>query len=401
MASTQRLVDAALAVLLVGLGVIWARAASDGPGSVLGVLLVAGAVAAILVTGRVRRREPVPVFVALAVGSVAVWWASGADAWGVLGAAAVFFVEAYEQRVRLRGPAVLGGSLVLMALTVVADDSWADRALAAASLAGVIGWARGVRTERLYREGLLQRALDAERERDLRAEQAVAQERARIARDIHDVVSHSLAVVVVQASGAQRVADRQPEQAKAALAVIAETARGALTEMRAMLQVLRSEGPSSRQGAPSPGLPDIDALVSDLSVRGLPVELTTTGTPYSLGPGPELALYRVAQEALTNALKHGGRATPTTMAIHYGPEALVVEVANPLAGAELAPGILPVPAVPGSGSGQAGMRERLALYGGTLDAGVQGIGYLVRASIPRNAGPRSAVDVGIDSGGTP
>ena len=190
---------------------------------------------------------------------------------------------------------------------MVADDSWADRAIAAASLAGVIGWARGVRTERLYRAGLLQRAEDAERERDLRAEQAVAQERARIARDIHDVVSHSLAVVVVQAAGAERVADRQPERAREALGVIAETARGALTEMRAMLQVLRSGDAAGRDGAPSPGLPDIEALVSELSGRGLPVQLSTTGTPYSLGPGRELALYRVAQESLTNALKHGGR----------------------------------------------------------------------------------------------
>ena len=256
----------------------------------------------------------------------------------MLGAAAVFFVEAYEERVRLRQALVVGGALALLGLTVVADDSWADRAMAAASLAGVIGWARGVRTERLYRAGLLQRAEDAERERDLRAEQAVAQERARIARDIHDVVSHSLAVVVVQASGAERVAERQPERAKEALGVIAETARGALTEMRAMLQVLRSEGPAAREGSPSPGLPDIDDLVSELSGRGLPVQLSTTGTPYSLGPGRELALYRVAQESLTNALKHGGRVEPTTLAIHYDPEALVVEVANPLPDLGLPPG---------------------------------------------------------------
>ena len=245
--------DGLLAVSLVALGVLWVRSAADGTGAVFGVLLVVGSAVAILVTGRFRRRDPAPLFVALAVGSVVVWWATDADAWIVLGPAAVFFVEAYEERVRLRHALVVGGTLVLLGLTVVADDSWADRAIAAVSLAGVIGWARGVRTERQYRAGLLQRAEDAERERDLRAEQAVAQERARIARDIHDVVSHSLAVVVVQASGAERVADRQPERAKEALGVIAETARGALTEMRAMLQVLRSGDGGGRDGSPEPG----------------------------------------------------------------------------------------------------------------------------------------------------
>ena len=255
--------------------------------------------------------------------------------------------------------------------------------------------------EKWYRAGLLQRAEDAERERDLRAVQAVAEERARIARDIHDVVSHSLAVVVVQASGAERVAERQPERAKEALGLIAETARGALTEMRAMLQVLRSGDGGGRDDAPSPGLPDIDALVAELSGRGLPVELSTTGIPYSLGPGSELALYRVAQESLTNALKHGGRTEPTTLAIHYDPDALVVEVVSPLPDPALTPGAVPVPAVPGSGSGQAGMRERLALYGGTLEAGVQGSRYRVGASIPRNAPTGAAPASAPDTGGSP
>jgi signal transduction histidine kinase len=360
--------------------------------------LVVLALVAILVMGSFRRRDPVPVFVALAVGSAVVWWASGADAWGLLGACAVFFVEAYEERVRLRQALVVGGSLVLLVLQVVTDDSWLDLVVAAASLAGVIGWGRGVRTERLYRAGLLQRAEDAERERDLRAEQAVAQERARIARDIHDVVSHSLAVVVVQASGAQRIAERQPERAREALGVIADTARGALTEMRAMLQVLRSGDGSGREDAPSPGLPDIEGLVSDVSGRGLPVELSTSGAPYSLGPGRELALYRVAQESLTNALKHGGRAEPTTLAIHYDPGNLVVEVVNPLPDAA---GAVPVPVVPGSGSGLAGMRERLALYGGTLDAGVQGGRYRVRAGLPRTAPMGAPLASAPDPGGTP
>jgi signal transduction histidine kinase len=397
---SARLVDGVLLLAVVAVGVLWAREAWRQNPSLFPALAVVGVFVVILVTGRGRRRDPLPVFVALLVGSLVLFWVSGNAPWETLVLAAVFFVLAYEERPRLRLWLVAVTSLALV-LEGLRLEAWTDRIEWVVLVLAVIGWAQGVRASRLYRAGLVKRAEDAERERDLRAAQAVAQERARIARDIHDVVSHSLAVVVVQAAGAERIADKRPDLAKEALGVIAETARGALTEMRALLAVLRDGDGANRAGAPSPGLAQIEELASELSARGLQVRTSTSGTPYNLGAGAELATYRLVQESLTNALKHGGRAEPTTLAIRYDPDALVVHVTNPIPDTARTGGEEAVPLVPGSGTGQIGMRERLALYGGALTTGVEGTHYRVLARIPRTTASGSGAELTLDQRGKP
>lgn len=375
-------IDVVLVLVLVALGVEWGAAALDLGGPLRAALGVAAPLGVVLGVGTRRRRDPLPAVVALAVSSVVVSWASGAGAWAVLGPSAVFLAGAHEARPRVRQAVTIAGSAALAVAAALTARDWLSWALDMVALAAVVGWARGIRVRRLYQEGLRRRAEDAERERDLRAAQAVAEERARIARDIHDIVSHSLAVVAVQAGGAQRIAERDPERAKEALGVIADTARGALAEMRALLQVLRSGDPSDAPGSPSPGLAEIDSLASGLAARGVPVDLQVTGTPFRLGAGAELAVHRVAQESLTNAVKHGGGG-PVRLRLDYQPDALLVTVANPLPTGERQ-------LVPGSGSGLAGMRERLALYGGSLAAGPVGDRFEVRARIPRTEPPTPA-----------
>ncbi len=222
---SARLVDWYLGLTVVALGLLWSVAAYPQDSSALPVLVVCVVFVAILVTGRFRRRDPLPLFIVLVVGALLITWVSGEPTW-VLVLAAAFMVQAYEDRRRLRWWLVglTGGALVLAGLRL--EGGWAERIESAVVVLAVIGWGQGVRASRLYRGELVQRAESAERERDLRAAQAVAAERARIARDIHDVVSHSLAVVVVQAAGAERVAEKQPEVAREALNTIAETGRG-------------------------------------------------------------------------------------------------------------------------------------------------------------------------------
>lgn len=385
-------VDLVLALLVV----LWAvagylpleqRLGSPTAATALGVVALA-----VILTGRGRRTHPLPVIATLTIAPLLLSVAAGYEMLQIPLLAAAFMAQAYEPNQRRRAVIVVVASASVLALAVW--DLGLNEALpSVALLLAVIGWGSGVRSSRRYRESLVRRAEDAERERDLRAARAVAEERARIARDIHDVVSHSLAVVVVQAAGARRVADRDPERAKQALDVIAETARGALTEMRAMLQVLRSPDADQSPAAPSPGLPEIDSLAADMTARGLTLEVTTTGTPFRLKPGAELAMYRVIQESLTNALKHGDRSRAARLTLRYEPDALTAVVVNARSGES----DHEQPLVPGSGSGQRGMRERLGLYGGTLELGGSDSEYWTRASIPREegraepAGPRTEV----------
>jgi signal transduction histidine kinase len=371
-------VDALLVIGLSAFGIAWGLGAHESGGPLQLVLGVVGPLLAVIATGRRRRRDPLPVVIALAIAAGVISLASGAYAWSVLGLAGVFMVTAYEPRARVRGWVLAIVVATLIVLHALTSADWVGLALNIVLLAAVIGWAWGTRTSRLYQESLRQRAEEAERERDLRAAQAVAQERARIARDIHDIVSHSLAVVAVQASGAQRIADRDPQRAKEALGVIADTARGALTEMRALLQVLRTPDGESAGSAPAPGLVEINAMVADLVARGVPVRQQVTGSPFRMGTGAELAVHRVVQEALTNAVKHGDVSQPVLLQMDYEQGELQVSVVNQLPD-DPADG----PRIPGSGLGLAGMAERLALYGGSLQAGPIGTEFQVRASIPR------------------
>jgi len=215
-----------------------------------------------------------------------------------------------------------------------------------------------------------------EREHAQRERVAVGEERARIARELHDVVAHSVGVMVVQAQGAGRVLDRDPERAREALEAIERTGRTALEEMRRSLGVLRRPDAGAPL-APQPGIDALGALVEQARQSGLTVELITEGEPAPLPAGVDLSAYRIVQEALTNTLKHAGP-VHARVAVRYGDRRLKLQISDDGAPGRGSNGI---PST--GGQGLIGMRERVALYGGDLQAEhrPQG-GFLVRASLP-------------------
>jgi signal transduction histidine kinase len=216
------------------------------------------------------------------------------------------------------------------------------------------------------------RAQVAERERDLAAREAVVEERARIARELHDVIAHHVSMIVLQAGAERRVLDGSNASTRDVLETVERTGRSALTEMRRLLGMLRAE--TSEPLTPQPGLSDVPALVAQLHEAGLPVEVQVEGERRELPVGIDLSAYRIVQEALTNALKHAGDAK-ASVSIRYRPDSLELEISDDGAGTEkpLASG----------GHGLVGMRERVALYGGRLDVGRRpGGGFAVRVLLP-------------------
>ena len=233
------------------------------------------------------------------------------------------------------------------------------------------------------------RLLRLQAEHEAATEAAVQQERARIATELHDVVTHNVSVMIVQAGAARQVLGRSPDQARAALLAVDSSGRAAMAELRHLLGLLSPPDPAGEPAAdqhgaeelrPQPGLARLVALVDRVRSAGLPVELDVSELPRDLQPGLEVAAYRIVQEALTNVIKHAGK--PRT-SVRVGGEAgaLVIEVAD--AGRSMTV-VGPVgPSLPGSGRGLLGMRERAALYGGDLQAGPRsGGGWLVTARLP-------------------
>ena len=202
---------------------------------------------------------------------------------------------------------------------------------------------------------------------------AAADERRRIAREMHDVVAHSVSVMVVQAGGARRILDRDPERAVEAAARIEEVGRAALTEMRRLLGVMH-HGEEEAGRAPQPTLRELDALVDRARAAGLPVTLVVEGSPRPLPAGKDLAAYRVVQEALTNAIKHA-RGAPTSVIVRWEPSALELEIVDTGAGRVVNGN--------GAGHGLVGMEERMRLYDGSVRAGTRpGGGFAVVARLP-------------------
>jgi signal transduction histidine kinase len=200
----------------------------------------------------------------------------------------------------------------------------------------------------------------------------VAEERARISRELHDVVAHSVSVIVVQAQAAQRLIDGEQQEARRALGSIEMSGRQALVELRRMLGILRRTGEESAL-APQPDLRQLNALVEQVRESGLPVELSIEGAAKSLPPGVDLSAYRIVQEALTNTLKHAGPAG-ARVAVRYRDDEIELEVVDD--GTATGEG-------GGAGHGLIGMRERAVLYGGTLESGKREVGgYFVRARFP-------------------
>ncbi|MEO3746909.1 sensor histidine kinase [Plantactinospora sp. B5E13] len=233
---------------------------------------------------------------------------------------------------------------------------------------------RTVHARRASLGALEERARVAEENQRALADQAVADERRRIARELHDVVAHHVSVMGVLATGARRVLSRDPTATDGALGTIEETSRTTLRELRRLLDVLRTDAEPAADLAPQPGLAGIEALVEQVREAGLPVTLRVDGTPGPLDPGVALTIYRIVQEALTNTLKHAGTAT-AQVRLSFGVYWLIVEVSDTGRG--------PTPEQSRVGHGLVGMRERVALYGGTLRTGPRpGGGYRVYAKMP-------------------
>ncbi|KUL55325.1 histidine kinase [Streptomyces sp. NRRL F-4489] len=251
----------------------------------------------------------------------------------------------------------------------------------------VLAWVLGdsIRTRRAYWAQLEEKATRLEREREAQSRIAVAAERARIARELHDVVAHNVSVMVVQADGAAYVMDTAPDQARQALETISGTGRQALAEMRRLLGVLRTgEQAEGGEYVPQPGVEQLADLIDQVRGAGLPVDFRVTGEPRALPSSVELTAYRIVQEALTNTRKHGGPGVSATVRLTYRDDDLDLLVEDDGRGAQHK--LYESGGEDGLGHGLIGMRERVGMVGGLLDAGPRpGGGFRVNAVLPLKA----------------
>jgi signal transduction histidine kinase len=337
-----------------------------------------------------RRQHPVGAFAAsLLVGGIQVLAGFRLTTADLAVVVLLYTLAAYcPRRVSRNGLilCLLGGAVAIARWhpTGVSVSNWVMGATIGFAGPSLIAWAIGdsMRNRRAYYAALEDRAARLERERDAQAQIAAAAERARIARELHDVIAHNVSVMVVQADGASYALDRSPERARQALAAISSTGRQALDEMRHMLGVLRSADEPAGVD-PIPGLGQLDELLDQTRASGLAVSFSVQGVPGPLPSGVALAAYRTVQEALTNVRKHGGPAARAEVVLRYCEDALVLKITDDGRGAAAVSD--------GAGHGLIGMRERVAVYGGTLEAGPRpGGGYQVTARLPLALGPSPA-----------
>jgi signal transduction histidine kinase len=244
-----------------------------------------------------------------------------------------------------------------------------------------VAWAvgDGNRIRRMHLATVEHRAADLERERDQRAALAAAAERARITRELHDVVAHGLSVMVVQAQGGAAALRRHPDRTATALSNVIETGRASLAEMRRLLGVARVDADGAPQLAPQPGIGALPALVDQVRAAGTPVELHIDGEPLALPAGVDLSAYRIVQEALTNTLKHAGAGARASVRLDFRPDELEIEVLDN------GPA---VSTIDGDGNGLRGISERVSMLGGCVTAGpADGDGFRVWARLPVVAVP--------------
>ena len=331
-----------------------------------------------------RRRNPLGTLLVVGVASVAEVVLGYPD-WNLGGIGvviALYSVAAHGGR----RDAVIGAVLTSIAVFIVFVTSRVDSSFAGFLSNYVVfgtAWILGdnLRARRAYVAGLEERAESLERARVEEARAAVAGERTRIARELHDVVAHNMSVVVIQAGAARRVLDRDPAAAREALSSIEGVGRQALADMRRSLGVLRGSEGQPVGTTPQPTVADLADLVDQTTRAGLTVELAVEGEPRPLPSGVGLTAYRIVQEALTNALRHAGPAT-ACVRLRYGADDIELEVRDDGRGAAMA---LEVPDRR-TGHGIAGMRERVQLYGGELRVGDRsGGGFAVWARIPVEA----------------
>lgn len=317
-----------------------------------------------------RRRWPLTVCAivmgALAAESLAVGSAPTPDVAMIGWLLAIYSVAAHCERYR---------ALVGLAISVGAGLVWMgvdDFLLPVVVFGGAWIAGRLVRQRQVYAAALEERSAELEREREANARIAVAEERTRIARELHDIVAHTLGVMVVQA-GAERLHEPPGTPAHDALSSIEQSGRQALTEMGRLVAMLRTDTESEVLG-PQPGLDQLEALVGRIRETGLEVELVVEGRPRELAPGLDVSAYRIVQEALTNTLRHA-RSRRARVLMRWELAALHIEVADD--------GVGPPPEPVRTGHGLLGIRERVALFGGALVTGRSDLGgYLLAATLP-------------------
>jgi signal transduction histidine kinase len=377
-------VDSVLAVtfFVIGITTVWSQDLVAGMREPKAYALVTIAAASGAVA--VRRSHPL---LALLIGCSAVFvhieadWPEGSIPMTVL--LLTYTVAAWEDARRaFYGLGAVYATLILLGIT---DTPGLDTLGVIGNMAVfTVAWTVGIAL-RARRESLEARVRAADERANVErqtAARALAEERLRIAQELHDVVAHSMSVIAVQAGAGAHVLDDRPEQARAALEAISTTARGTLTEMRRLLGVLR-DGEGERSHTPAPGLADLPKLVEDVRAAGVPVSLTITGDgACDTNPGIELSAYRVVQEALTNVIKHAGTPEHVDVRVEHGADQLTIEVRDDGRGVAVG-----AAATNGSGHGHVGMRERVELWGGDLAVGpVAGGGYRVTAHLPFGEG---------------
>jgi signal transduction histidine kinase len=366
--------DVALGLLL---GVVLLPSASDGQGFKQPAWAVVVLIELTALPLAVRRRWPIAVLaVTLLAAIVGDLLFVGFQVPGPL--IALYTVAAHCERGRsLAAAGATALALVVPAVHRASADPFFPVAVYAAFTAA---WALGdgLRARRAYLAELEARAERLAGEQGERARLAVADERARIARELHDVISHNVSVMVVQAAAGGDVFAARPERAREALAAIESTGREALVELRRLLDVVRPAGEDEAAArAPRPGLARLPELIEHVTAAGLGVDLLIAGTPREAPPGVDVCAYRIVQEALTNTLKHA-RASRAEVALRYGDASLELEVLDDGSGTD---------GGGGAGRGLIGMRERVELFGGELVAGPRADGgFGVRATLPL-AGP--------------
>lgn len=355
---------------LVDAGIVAALAAAAAPdvrdrfgdAPAASPLLAWALFAALLAPLAWRRRAPAAVFAAIALVALVQWLTASPHAGDIALLVAFYTVVVHDAR----RPVVAGAAAVLALGAVLASLRWArDGAelLSLLSLAGLVVAAGALGAYVRARRAHLAASVD----------RATRDERERIAREMHDIVAHSLSVMTALADGARLTARTDPHEAQSAMNDVAETGREALAEMRRVLGVLR-EGGRTAERAPQPGVAQLDDLLGQVRSAGLAARLTVTGEPVALSGGAELAVYRLVQEALTNTLKHAPAASGAEVRLTYAPDGLEVEIVD-----DGGPGAAARP----DGHGIAGMRERAAVYGAALEAGPRpGGGWRIHTRLP-------------------
>jgi signal transduction histidine kinase len=354
-------------VVLGVVGFALRKHAADEPPAVFGYgLIVLGSAPIVW-----RRRAPLIVFTiastAVAVASLLGYWPESV----LLLWVATYSAAAYTGRDRLLPVLVPIGIAASVAISI---GERTDRGLNWVTIAAELFLTFGIPA--VLGRMTFNRRRRIARDRELATREALAAERARIARELHDVVAHHMSVMLVQAAAARAVHASDPGAAAEALRRIEDSGRTGLAEMRRLLGVLDADDRGERE--PQPGLARLDELLDGMRATGLPVEAVVEGTPKPLAPGADLSAYRIVQEALTNSLKHAAGASARVV-LRYREQSVELEVADD------GPG--PSGAMEGSdGRGLIGMRERVALFGGDLETGRrEGGGFVVRARLPVQA----------------